>query len=385
MDFSYTDEQELLIDNIKEFCERYCPNDKIDEMYKNEGMSDELIKAYLDAGFGMMGIPEKYDGIDCDTVTLGILTEAFAHYSGAVTPLFENTLAMRDMLEFGNEKQIKMCMDEYSKSGKPIFSLGFSEPGAGSDNMNMSTVTVKQPDGTYILNGQKTWITQGDKFPYILLVAKDEDPSRSNRNMSLWLVPLSADGVTTSPLHKIGQQIQPFVEMFFKDVKLTEDMRVGEKGKGFYNLMKNFELERSLLAAQAVGIAQAAMDDAGAYVSQRITFEKPLYKHEMIQEKLTDMEIRIQNMRTMMYRTMWMIDNNQSVRLQSAMLKRYCSMECVKVCSDALQIYGGLGYTTETRLGRLFCDARGFEISAGTNEIMAYICGRQIAKKYQKK
>lgn len=381
MDFSYTDEQELLVESIKEFCERYFDEQKIQEMYANQSMSDELVKAYLDAGFGLMGISEEYGGIPCDRVTLGILTEEFAHYAGCVTPLLNNTLAICDMIDFGSEEQIKMCMDEYLESGKPIFSLGFSEPAAGSDNRAMTAVTKKQADGTYVLTGTKTWVTQGDRFPYVLVVAKEEDPTL-DAPMSMWLVPLDAKGVSTAPLHKIGQQIMPFCEMYFDDVVVTDDMRVGEPGKGFLNLMKNFEMERCLLVAQCLGCAQAAMDDAAAYVSQRETFGKPLSSYQLIQEKLTDCEIALRNTRLLLQSTLWKMDQGMSVRIDSALLKRYGVESCQKVASECLQIFGGLGYTTETRVGRIWSDLRGHSIAGGTSEIMVHIAGRQLAKQY---
>ncbi len=384
MDFSRTDEQELLVESIKEFCSRNLDEQKIRDMYANFGMSDELIKAYLDAGFGLMGIPEDLGGIPCDRVTLGILTEEFAHYAGCVTPFLNNTLAMCDMIDFGSPEQVQFCMDAYLETGKPIFSLGFSEPGAGSDNASMSVVTKKQEDGTYKLNGQKTWVTQGDVFPYILVVAKDEDPSPKNPSMSMWLVPLKSEGLSTAPLHKIGQQIMPFCEVYFDDVTLTEDMRVGNPGEGFVNLMKNFEMERSLIIAQCLGCAQAAMDDAAAYVSERIAFGKPIAQYQLIQQKLTDMEIALQNTRNLLYHTLWKMDQGESIRIDSALLKRYGAQSCVQVASEAIQIFGGLGYTEDIREGRIWADLRGMEIAGGTDEIMVYIAGRQLAKKYAK-
>ncbi len=384
MDFSRTDEQELLVESIKEFCSRNLDEQKIRDMYANFGMSDELIKAYLDAGFGLMGIPEELGGIPCDRVTLGILTEEFAHYAGCVTPFLNNTLAMCDMIDFGSPEQVQFCMEAYLETGKPIFSLGFSEPGAGSDNASMSAVVKKQEDGTYKLSGQKTWVTQGDVFPYILVVAKDEDPSPKNPKMSMWLVPLKSEGLSTAPLHKIGQQIMPFCEVYFDDVTLTEDMRVGNPGEGFVNLMKNFEMERSLIIAQCLGCAQAAMDDAAAYVSERIAFGKPIAQYQLIQQKLTDMEISLQNTRNLLYHTLWKMDQGESIRIDSALLKRYGAQSCVQVASEAIQIFGGLGYTEDIREGRIWADLRGMEIAGGTDEIMVYIAGRQLAKKYAK-
>lgn len=384
MDFSFTDEQELLVQSIKEFCERNLDEEKITEMYKNHGMSDDLIMEYLNAGFGLMGIPEELGGIPCDRVTLGLLTEEFAHYAGCVTPFLNNTLAMCDMIDFGSEEQVSFCMEEYLKTGKPIFSLGFSEPAAGSDNSSMTSTTKKQADGTYILNGQKTWVTQGEVFPYIFVVAKDEDPARENSSMSMWLVPIDAKGISTAPLHKIGQQIMPFCEVYFDDVVLTEDMRVGKEGEGFRNLMKNFEMERCLIVAQCVGCAQAAMDDAAAYVTQRETFGKPIINNQLIQLKLTEMETALQNTRNMLYHTLWKMDQGESIRIDSALLKRYGAQSCTMVADEAMQIYGGLGYTEDIRLGRIQSDLRGMRIAGGTDEIMVYIAGRQLAKKYAK-
>jgi len=386
MDYRLTDEQELLVDSIKEFCERYTSEEQIREMYENHRMSEELTSAWMENGFGLMGIPEKYEGIDTDLVTLGLLTEEFAHYSGCLLPVLNNALAMRDFIDFGaTDEQINEAMANYMETGQPIFSLGFSEPGAGSDNQAMTCVTKKQADGTYILSGQKTWVTQGEVFPNVLVIAKDEDPARDNRSMSMWIVPKDAKGLTTAPLHKIGNKVAAFCEMYFDDVVLTEDMRIGEPGKGFFNLMKNFETERCLIVAQCIGTAQAAMDDAAAYVSERQTFGRAIADYQLIQLKLVEMETKLQNARNMLYKTLWKMDNDESVRIDSALLKYYAVKACVEVASDAMQIYGGLGYTTETRLGRIWIDLRGMQIAGGTDEIMVYIAGRQLAKQYARK
>ena len=228
-------------------------------------------------------------------------------------------------------------MQDYLETGQPIFSLGFSEPGAGSDNQAMTCVTRKQEDGTYLLNGQKTWVTQGEVFPNVLVIAKDEDPARENKSMSMWIVPKDAPGLSTAPLHKIGQKVAAFCEMYFDGVVLTEDMRIGKPGEGFLNLMRNFETERCLIVAQCIGVAQAAMDDAAAYVSERTTFGKPIANYQLIQLKLTEMEIALQNSRNMLYKCLWKMDNGQSVRIDSALLKYYAGKACTMVASEALQ------------------------------------------------
>ena len=383
MDFAMTDEQELLLESVREFCDRYFTEDVIKEMYETGDMPDEIAEAYRDAGFGLMGIPEEYGGIPCDKVTLGMMIEELYHSSGCNHILYQNSLTAFDIVEFGTPEQIQKYMDAYMETGWPLCSLSISEPGAGSDNRNMSCTAKKQDDGTYRLNGQKTWVTMGAKLPYTIVVAKDEDPSRENDKMSLWMIEMDRQGVSTAGLHKIGQQCIPFCEVYFDDVVLTEEDRVGTPGEGFMMVMKNFEVERALLVAEQLGLAQAAMEDAVTYANQRIAFNKPIANFQMTQEKLTEMEIRLQNTRNMLYKTLWELDNDISAQLDSALLKRYGCTECFNVADMALSIFGGIGYTTEVRVGRIWADCRGNLFGGGTPEIMAYIAGRQVAKKYR--
>lgn len=382
MNFDLTVEQELLLESIEEFCERYFDESSIKLMYSEGKIPQEVLTAYMDAGFGLMGIPEEIGGVPSDRVTLGLLTEEFAHHCGCVTPFLANTLAMCDMVDFGSPEQVELCMHHYLESGQPIFSLGFSEPGAGSDNMSMTTITKEQEDGTFILKGQKTWVTQGDTFPYVLVIAKEEDPSRDNPDMTMWLVPKDIDGLSTAPLHKIGQQIIPFCEMYFDDVVLTSDMRVGRRHMGFLNLMKNYEIERTLLVAQCLGLAQAAMDDAAAYASQRYAFGAPIVNNQLIMLKLVEMELALKNTRNLLYEVLSKMDRGEDVSLDSSLLKYYGARACTKVANEAVQIMGGLGYTDEMRVGRILLDLRGNQIAGGTNEIMVYSAAPQIAAKY---
>lgn len=382
MDFQLSDEQQLMIASVKEYCEQYFSEEQVREYYARHDIPIEATKAWVDAGFGLLGIPEEQGGIPSDKLTIGLVLEAAYRYSAATVPFINNSVAMFDIVEFGNEDQVKMSVDAYHNTGRPPFSLGISEPEAGSDNMNMSTVSVKQPDGTYRINGSKTFVTQGDVFPYVLVLAKDEDPSRENANISMWLVPKETEGISWAPLHKIGQEILSFGELYFDDVTVTEDMRVGEAGKAFVNLMHGLEMERAFVACWSLGLAQAAMDDAAAYASQRVTFGQTIGKYQLVQERLCNMETKLQAVRTWTYRTLWEMDHGISVRTSSALLKRYAVTSCFEVVDDAMQIMGGLGYTTETRVSRIWRDCRGNRFGGGADDIMVHIAGRQLVKSY---
>lgn len=385
MDFNFTEEQELLIESVEEFGRRYFDEHTVDAMYTNHGIPVEIAEAYRNAGFALMGLPEEVGGIPCDKLTLGIMTEKLYHATGCMTPFMTAMLATADVAEFGTHDQAMKIIEQYAESGMPVASLGLSEPGAGSDNKAMSTYTKRQKDGTYILRGQKTWVTNGGNTPYMIVVAKDEHPARSNESMSMWLIPTSLDGVSTTPLDKIGQQIIPFVDVFFDDVEITEDMRLGNEGEGFLLLMKNFEIERCLVAAQSIGLAQACMDDAAAYASERYAFDKPIGANPLIQDMLAEMETILENSRNMLYKTLWQLDQGQSVRTQAALLKRYATTGCTKVADMALEIFAALGYTTATRVGRIWRDLRGNQLAGGTVEVMSYIAGRQLVKHYARR
>lgn len=382
MDFGLTDEQELLLENVREFIERNVSEELVKQMYAEHATPPELSKEWLDAGFGLIGIPEEYGGVPVDRLTQGLMLEEVAHRTGCFTPLGADSMMLYDLVEFGSPEQVQLVVDHYLATGLPLFSIAISEPGAGSDNASMRATTRKQPDGTYVLSGQKIWVTNGDSREYILAVAKDEDPDPSNRNMSLWFFRTDTPGVTTARLEKIGQQSQTFCELFFDDVVLTEENRVGEPGQGFGYLMKNFEFERCCIAASSIGWAQAAMDDAAAYVSERIAFGKPIGTFQLIGEKLTEMETKLENSRNLLYKTLWKLDRGLPVQTDSALLKRYVAQSCTEVASEALQIFAGMGYTTETRVGRIWRDCRGNQIAGGTDEVMVHIAGRQLMKKY---
>ncbi len=382
IDFSITDEQELMLENLREFVARECPEDKIKKWYEQRYIDQDVRKSYLEAGFGYMFVPEEYGGVSSDAVTLALVVTELIKSAKATMPFMSYGLAMYDMSEFASPELMEQAMKYYEETGEQAYSLALSEPCAGSDNQGMTTTAHWNGDGTVTLNGTKTMVSLAETAPFMLVIAKDEDPARENKNMSMWIIDPKQDGVTLAPLHKIGQQITNFSEVYLDNVVIPETALLGERGKGFLQLMKNFELERIMLASHSLGLAKAAMEEAAAYAGQRMAFGKTIGSFQLIQEKLTDMEIAVQNMENLLLKTAWEFDQGISVRLDSALAKRYISMQSTWVCSEALQIMGGIGYTTESCVGRLWIDARGSQFGGGTDEIMVHIAGRQIIKKY---
>ena len=387
MDFDFTSDQELFFESAKEYAEKYFTPELIKQYYEvDHHISLEAAMAFRELGFMHLGLPEEVGGIPCSKLTLVALMEKLHEYTSCVLPFQTDFNSIMDVIEFGNKEQQQKIMDVVNNvESTSVAVTAISEPGAGSDNNAMTCVTKKQPDGTYILNGQKTWVTLAHLSVYTIVVAKDEDPSYENDKYSLWMVPNGIEGYTYGGLEKIGQQIVPFVDCFFDNVVLTEDMRLGEPGEGWKLLMKKLEFERCLVVAQALGQAQAVMNEVGPYCSERICFQKPIGHLSAIQQHLVEMETILDNVRTRLYKVTTMLDQGKSTRLESALLKAYACNNLPKVAEHALSTCAAIGYTKEMSAGRIWNDLKGYEFAGGTNEIMDYIAGRQLVKKYKNK
>jgi alkylation response protein AidB-like acyl-CoA dehydrogenase len=292
-------------------------------------------------------------------------------------------LQVEDILAFGNEDQQKRIID-ICLTGKKGFTLGFTEPQAGSDSSAV-TSTVTWKNGKPYLNGHKTFNTGAFLAKYMLCIVRDfknEDPAK---DMSLWLVPLDGPGVVIKPIDKIGHFTNKTCEVYFDNVELDPADQVGKEGKGFFNLMKNFEVERLIGTASSLGLAQAAYDEAVRYAGMRKQFGKPICSFQLIQKKVVDMAIRIENMRNMIYHCAADKMNGKSIKVSAAMAKLYTAQAGFEVADDAMQIMGGIGYTNDCKISRIWRDARVYRIMAGTDEIMYHIAGRALIKEAEGK
>ena len=380
MDFGLTDEQQLLLESLDELLERECPESYIADLDATHQPPTTFRRAMNDAGFGSLGFPEEFGGTPSDALTLVMLAERVAR-QGLNNGYGLELLQAKDILEFGSAEQQQEILGLLAAGDVP-FALGFTEPGAGSDNSAMTTSAVHH-DGVVTFNGTKTLITNALQSKYLLLMAKNPDVEDPRKAISMYLVPMDAPGVTTNRLEKILWHISDSCEIFLDDVTLPESCLVGVKGNGFKQLMRNFELERLVIAANCLGMAQCAFDDAATYAAQRVQFGKPIGSFQLIQLKLTDMAIKLENIRNFVYKTAWMVDQGEPLKSQGALCKRYSAMAAFEVADEAMQIFGGVGVTIGTRVSRLWLDLRGHRFGGGTDEIMVHIAGRQIIREHR--
>lgn len=382
MDFRISEEQELLLDSLQEVLDRHCKPEYIATCYNNHETPVEFFEAMNEAGFGMLGIPEEYGGVPTDALTFVLIAEAITKHGGPHFG-FGNALQVDDMLEFGSPKQVEITMNLLQK-GKSAFFLGFSEPQSGSDNSSIAT-TFQRKNGKVYINGHKTFMTGAEDYPYMLCMARNADENEEDKTsaFTMWWIDMTKPGVKVVPIEKIGWNMQSTCEVYLEDVELDEEDLVGVEGNGFLQTMKNFEIERLVMAAKVVGMAECAFEDAARYANQRMQFGKPIGKFQLIQEKIVRMKIKIENMRNMIYKCAWEKDNGIPVRNSAALAKLYCAQSANEVIDDAMQIMGGIGYTKDCRISRLWRDARVFRIGGGTDEIMIHIAGRGILEEYK--
>lgn len=381
MDFRKTEEQELLLESLDEFLDNCGFDDAYfaEKWQKNEP-TNEFDKAFLDSGFGLLGIPEEYGGTHVDLVTMVMVAERLAS-RGFPTTCMSNALQVDDMLTFGNEEQKKIVFEHLMKTGQSCFSLGLTEPQAGSESANLAT-TATHKDGKVIINGHKCFISNAKEFPYILVMCAEADVE--GHPASMYFVPNDAPGVTIHEMHKIGLHIGSMCEIYLENVELPESALVGKMGMGFIQEMKNFEIERLVMAAGSLGMATCAFEDAAKYANQRVQFGKTIGSFQLIQELITESYVKILNMRNLCYYTASKKDNGESIRTESGLAKYYCARAGFEVVDDAMQIMGGIGYTEDCRISRIWRDIRMNRIGGGTDQIMVHTTSRQILKMYKK-
>jgi len=384
MDFRLTEEQELLMSSVKELLEREAPESYIAELDEKHEFPWKPWKALADNGFLSLGIDEKYGGTPADVMTQCLVAEVLGKYAFPVGVIYGlGVITIRDIEQFASDEQKTRVLGGIMKGDPPV-ALGISEPQAGSDAAGLKTSDVLEGDEEWAINGQKIYCTLSNVAKYILLMTRDSKAENPYKGMSMFLLPTDTKGVRINPLPKVGWWSVPTCEVFLDDVRLPKSALVGTLNNGWMQLMANFEIERLVLSASCVGAAEAAYEDAATYANQRVQFGQPIGSFQLIQKKLVDMAVKIENMRNYYYKIAWMMDNKMPVRHEHAMAKLYITQASFEVIDDAMQILGGMGYMMAHRVQRLWRDVRVMRIGGGTDEIMYNIAGPQLLKKFKK-
>jgi alkylation response protein AidB-like acyl-CoA dehydrogenase len=329
---------------------------------------------------GLLGLsyPEEYGGQGGDYPCNIVLAEEMtrSRSGGLATGIAVHTdMATAPIFAFGTEQQ-KQDYLVPSIRGEKISCLGITEPDAGSDVAGIKTRAVRDDSGDFVINGSKTYITNGLRADYIVLVVKT-DPDAGYDGFTLFIVPMDAPGVIREKgLEKLGMHASDTALLAFQDVRVGEENILGEEGKGFYHIMWELQGERMIGAAGSVAAAQRCFDQTLQYALERQAFGRQIGKFQVIRHKFAEMATKLESARQLVYNTAWRFANGDYPVREISMAKLHASRVAVEVADECIQIHGGAGYMKEYGIERVWRDLRLNRIGAGTDEIMLDVIGR---------
>ena len=368
--FKFTEEQLMIRDMVREFTANEVePRDR--DMDEN-GFDFDLIPKLVDAGLMAIHLPEQYGGGGGDTITSEIVINEIAKGSASIALFLDAHWLAADMILYHGTDEQKAKYLPLVAEGK-VFAFGLTESNAGSDAGAIKSVAEKQPDGSYILNGGKAWITNSGVADYYLIMAKT-DPEAGNKGISVFVVPKDAEGLTVGKFEKkMGMRGTGTCELSFDNIHIPAEDRVGPEGRGFMIAMQALDGARVSIGAIASGLLQHAMEKAVKYAKERTTFGKPIYKYQAVGFKFADMAAKIRATDLMIWDTCQMKDEGKRISVEAAELKLLASRWACEVCDDCIQIHGGNGYSREFDVERFYRDAKLLEIGEGTSEILRMV------------
>ena len=379
MNFNLSEEHLMIRDAARDFAQNELLPGVI-ERDTNQTFPHEQIKQLGELGFMGMMVDPNYGGSGLDTLSYVLAMEELSKIdaSASVVVSVNNSLVCWGLDTYGTEEQKAKYLPKLA-AGEHIGAFCLSEPEAGSDATSQSTTAVDMGDH-YLLNGTKNWITNGGSCEIALVIAQT-DREKGHRGINVLIVEKGMDGfVVGQKEDKLGIRGSDTHTLLFNDVKVPRENRIGEDGFGFKFAMKTLSGGRIGIAAQALGIAQGALDLALAYSKERKTFGKPIHDHQAIAFKLADMEMKVEQARLLVYKAAWLKDQGMPYDKESAMAKLAASEAAMWVSTEAVQVHGGYGYVKEYHVERLMRDAKITQIYEGTSEIQRIVISRDLIK-----
>ncbi|MCX5726958.1 MAG: acyl-CoA dehydrogenase family protein [Candidatus Saganbacteria bacterium] len=379
MDYLLTEEQKMIRDLARKIAEEKIVPVRA-ELDEKEEFPSEIMRVIGEADLAGLYIPEVYGGLGGGAFEFCLAVEELSKACGGIGVTFAATaLGAIPILTFGSEEQKKKYLPDIAK-GKKLAAFGLTEADAGSDAAAIKT-TAKLSGDHYIINGTKQWITNGGEAETYVIIALT-NKSKGIRGASALIVEKGTPGFTFGKKEKkMGIRCSATRELVFQDCKVPKENLLGKEGAGFLAAMKTFDKTRPGIGAQAVGIAQGALDEAVKYARERIQFEKPIITLQAVQHMLADMATQVEAARALVYAVARAVDAGQSdYTKESAMSKLFASDTAMKVTTDAVQVFGGYGYMRDSPVEKMMRDAKITQIYEGTNQIQRNQIALQLIK-----
>jgi acyl-CoA dehydrogenase len=376
IDFSLTEEQVQL----QELARKFAREEVIPKAAHHDQTGEfphEIVRKAWEIGLMNTHVPVEYDGAGLGVLDGCLITEEFAYgCTGIATAMEANGLAAAPVIVAGNEEQKKEFLGRLTR--EPLLAAYcVTEPGAGSDVAGIRT-SAKRVGDDYVINGEKMWITNASVANWYFLLAYT-DPSAKHRGMSGFIIPRETPGVTVGKKEKnLGQRASDTRAITFEDVKVPAKYLLGKEGDGFKIAMSAFDHTRPTVSSGAVGLARRAMDEAIKYATERSTFGQPIAKYQAVSFMIADMAKDVEAARLLVWQAAWAIDNGRRNTKLAAFAKAFAADVAMRVATDAVQVFGGYGYSQEYPVEKLLRDAKIYQIYEGTSQIQRLIIAKEI-------
>jgi alkylation response protein AidB-like acyl-CoA dehydrogenase len=375
MDFSLSEEQQMIVDSFAKFLNAEIR--PVAEQYKDELIPKELMQSILqqmlDFGVGNGPIAEEYGGMGLDAVTVGLLQHELAKVSPDISIPVLIQMTTGKLLGIASE-ELKDAYLRPLMAGEKMGAVAMSEPGAGSE-VTAVNCRAKLDGDDYVINGEKLWISSGDYSDFLILLCRvNEDPVGG---LTLFLVDRE-HGYETTNIQKMALNSQSTAQVFFDDVRVPAKNMLVEPGQALKTMLTLLASSRPLVALMALGIGQAALDEAIKYSLERSQYGKPIAGHQLIQAKLAEMATKLEAGKLMAFRALDCIDRGVRSDIPSAMAKWYGTELACEIVNDAVQVHGGNGITKEFAVEYMYRAVRVFPFTEGTTEIQKLLIGRAL-------
>ena len=378
MDFQLSESHRILRGTIREFCEReVAPHAKAWDA--EERFPTELIPKLSQIGLLGIGIPEAFGGAGMDTLAYAICVEECARFDGALalTVASHNGLGVAHIQSVGSEDQKRKYLTR-AATGEWLAAWALTEPGTGSDAAAIRTQARREGDH-WVINGTKTFITQGSVGGFCVVLARTSDDGPPHRGITAFVIDQGTAGFAVSRiLDKHGCRASDTAELRFDHCRIPDSHRLGAVGAAFYDTMRILDRGRISIAAMALGLGRGAMELAVRYATERETFGKPIAQHQAIRFMVANARTQLDSAELMIQRAAWLCDQGRPYSLEASTAKLLASEVATRVCNDALQIHGGYGYTREFEVERYLRDAKLCELGEGTSEIQRVVIARYV-------
>jgi alkylation response protein AidB-like acyl-CoA dehydrogenase len=379
IDFTLTSEQELIQKTAREFAQEHLAPGVIERDDKAEFPTGQ-IKMMGELGFMGMMVPEEWGGAGFDTITFVIAMEEIAAVELATSTIMSvnNSLVCQLFTDYGTHDQKEKYLKPLA-NGDMLGAYSLSEPQSGSDASNMRTFAKKDGDH-YVINGTKNWVTNGITSDIVVLFCLTEK-AIGYKGITAFVIEKGTPGLSTGKKEdKLGIRASDTCDLYFENCRIPAENRIGEEGQGFKIAMKALGGGRIGIAAQALGLARAALEAAVSYAKERKQFGKAIGEFGAIQNKLADMATEIDAARMLIWRAAKLKDEGKNYTRESSMAKLFASSTAMKAATECVQIHGGYGYMQEYGVERLMRDAKITQIYEGTSEIQQLVIGKDLLK-----